>query len=127
MSRRYLMALEAASALERGKAVDAFLGPCEREGKHGIRWLQFRKSRGGVELHVFESADSKSHEFTDVYEFAPLDPSLYDGDASQVEQFLSFDQCLAAVEAQWPGVSKRLVNEFVIQEEYADFLRNVAE
>lgn len=89
MSRRHLTPSEAASALGRGKAVDALLGPCERDGQLGIRWIQLRKSQGGVELHVFESADSKSLEFTDVYEFAPLDPSLYDGDATQVEQFLS--------------------------------------
>jgi hypothetical protein len=124
MTRRYLTRSEAVSALGRGKSVDALLGPCSREGNHGIRWVQVRARSAKFELHLFESADSKSEEFTDVYEFAPLDPDLDGGDADEVQLFSNFDECLAALDGRWPGASSKLVNEFVIQDEYAEYLRS---
>ncbi len=127
MPRRYLSHSEAQAALTRGKAIEAFLGGCAQQDVPGIRWLQIRLRSGSYDLRVYESADPQNPEFLDVYEFGPLNPELEFDEAEEVHVLSDFDACLAIVESQCPGASSRLVNEFMIQDEYADYLRTSSE
>ncbi|MBP1153099.1 hypothetical protein JOD69_004971 [Methylocaldum sp. RMAD-M] len=122
MARRYLTQSEAESALSRGKATECFLGACVRDGKPGIRWLSARVSNEGFTVSVYESANIRSAEFTDVYEFGPLDPELEFEDPVETFSADSFSKLTAELERRFFCCTERLVNEFVIQDEYADYL-----
>jgi hypothetical protein len=123
MPRRYLTEAEAMSALRRGKAVEAFLGACSRDGAPGVRWLQVCERSTGLDLRVYESADVGSEDFLDLYEFGPLDPALDQDEANEVHSFLTFGECVRMVEDRWPGAALKLVNEGIVQDEYAEYLR----
>ena len=123
MPRRYLSFTEAHAAFRRGKAVEVFLGGFLLSGSHGIRWVQIRGLPNGCELHLYETADLGSEDYTDVYEFGPLDPELEQYEANEVPTFASFEECLKTLETRWPSAPSRLTNEFMVQDEYADYLR----
>ncbi len=122
MVRRYLSLTEAGEVLRRGESVECFVGAIEREGERGIRWLSIRSHGSGVEVAVYESADLGSGNFTDVHEFWPLDDSLEFEDPAQRLTFCTFSEAVKAIESSYPGSASRLVNELVVQEEYADFI-----
>ena len=122
MSRRYLNLQEAESALKRGKAVECFLGGCERDGHAGIQWLRVRVSKSEIDVSVYETADLGDDSFLDIYEFGPLDPDLELADANEVKSFTAFDKAMEFIEQRFSGSSKRLLNEFMIQDEYADYI-----
>ncbi len=111
------------AALRSGRAVEAFLGGCSRAGAPGVRWLQIRERPTAFDLHVYESADLGSGDFLDLYEFGPLDPSLEQDQASEFHSFLTFGECVRMMEERWPGAALKLVNEGIVQDEYADYLR----
>ncbi|MCU8058858.1 hypothetical protein L5L78_22215, partial [Shewanella sp. SM34] len=118
--RRYLNLQEAESALKRGKAVECFLGGCERDGRAGIQWLSVRVSKSEIDVSVYETADLGDESFLDIYEFGPLDPDLED--ANEVKSYTSFGQAIEFIEQRFAGSSERLLNEFMIQDEYADYI-----
>ena len=99
------------------------MGGCELSGVKGIRWAQLRAAGSKVQLQVFESRDFGSEELADVYEFGPLDPDLEFEDANEVLDFEDIDTCLRTLEERWAGASNRLTNEFLVQDEYLDYLR----
>lgn len=122
MSRRYLLTDEVGALLRRGTAVEGFLGACSRDGKQGVRWLSLRSSGEDLELRIYESADIGSSEYLDVYEFGPLNSELQIGEADETFSFADLQSCLAALSRRFPGASERLVNQGIIQDEYADFI-----
>lgn len=122
MIRRYLNLQDAESALKRGKAVECFLGRCERDDNPGIQWLRIRSSKCELEVSLYETADLGDESFLDIYEFGPLDPELGLGDANEVKSFTSFGHAIEFIEQRFAGSSERLLNEFMIQDEYADYI-----
>jgi hypothetical protein len=122
MTRRYLLRDEVDGALRRGNSVECFLGSCERAGKPGVRHLSLNLDDGTVVVGLFETQDLGDPAFLDLYEFGPLNDALGLGDAEQTVRFSSLDECLAFMEDHWPGSSGHLINEGVLQDEYADFL-----
>lgn len=122
MSRRYLTPSEAESALRRGKSVECFIGPFERNGEKGVRWLSIRNSQGGVSALIYESADIGNEDFLDIYAFGPLDPDLDFEDAAETIAATSFREAISIIEKSFPNVSSRIVNEGIVQDEYADFI-----
>ena len=123
MARRYLLVDEIASALRRGKAVECFLGPCRAGDDLGIRWLSLREAPGGeVCACVFESRDEGSPDFLDVYEFSPLRVELELGEPEERMMFPNLSECLASISERWPEAPARMVNQDVVQDEYADFI-----
>jgi hypothetical protein len=113
---------EALSALKRGKAVECFLGSCERNGARGIRHASVTLVGDEVQLRVFHTADKGNAAFLDLYEFDPLDSSLSPGDADEVSAFPTLEACAAAVQVRWPERGLRFVNEGVLQDEYRDYI-----
>lgn len=122
MTRRYLLKDEVGAALRRGRSVECFLGACGSAGKPGVRLLSMDLADGVFVARLFEMQDLGGPAFLDLYEFAPLDCAVEHGDADQIFSFGSLEECLAFIHQRWPGSSERLVNEGVIQDEYADFV-----
>ncbi|UBX47484.1 hypothetical protein LDO51_09745 [Providencia alcalifaciens] len=122
MSRRYLNLQEAELALKRGKAVECFLGGCERDSRAGIQWLSIRGSKSEIDVSIYETADLGDESFLDIYEFGPLDPDLELEDANEVKSLTSFGQAIEFIEQRFAGSSERLVNELMIQDEYAEYI-----
>lgn len=125
MSRRYLLKDEIEGVLRRGKAVECFLGPHTFDGQRGVQYLVLRQRGAAVEAELFRSKDSGGAGLYDIYEFAPLNPRVADGDPDQLEKFGTIDQCLRWMAEQWPGSTARLVNQGVLESEYADYLAEV--
>jgi hypothetical protein len=120
--RRYLSLAEAEATLRRGKSVECFLGRCERDGQSGIRWLSFRGNAKTVQVSVFETADQGGEGMLDLYEFGPLDSSRELDEADEELHFTDFAEAIAELNTRFPVVSTKLVNEGVVQNEYADFI-----
>jgi hypothetical protein len=124
MGRRYLTSDEADGALRRGKVVECFLGACASDDGVGIARISISLVGEVTELSLFKSADIGSAEFLDVYAFPPLNASPEQDEPDEVCAFASLEECLVSMEARWPGSSERLVNEFVVQDEYRDYMVN---
>ena len=122
MGRRYLTLPEAEAALNRGKSIECFIGSCTRNNEIGIRWLTVSISTAGLSVRLFESADIGDQNFTDVYEFGPLDPDLEFEDAKEAVDVPDFPAFVSFIEERFPGASSRLVNQFLVQDEYAEFI-----
>lgn len=122
MNRRYLYKDEVAAALRRGKTVECFLGRCERAGTLGVGHISIDITDDMIVARLFETEDMGSPAFLDIYEFGALNRALQQGEPDLIVSFTSLDECLTFMEARWPGSSERLVNEGVLQDEYADFL-----
>ena len=60
--------------------------------------------------------------FIDVYDFDPLNPELEFEGPDETLSFSSFIEFLTEIEKKSSGSTSRLVNEFIIQDEYADYL-----
>jgi hypothetical protein len=122
MTRRYLLRHEVEMALNRGKTVECFLGPCGSAKKPGVRRLSIDLVEGAVVARLFETQDVGNPAFLDLYEFGPLNEALGQDDADEVVSIPSLEECFAIIEKRWPGSSGRLVNERILQNEYADFV-----
>lgn len=122
MTRRYLLKGEVASALHRGKVIECFLGRCERQGKLGVRHLAIGATGPMIIVRLYETQDIGSPAILDLYEFGPLNRALEHGDPDQCFSFSSLDECLTFINQRWPGSGDHLVNEGVLQDEYADFI-----
>lgn len=113
---RHLTLLQIESALSCGKSVEQFLGSHRTDG---LAWLEIRPAQGRLQLWLFEVFDDGHSEFLDVYSFSPLA-----GEWPEVP--LSFhDSATEALHTagQIPGAKPdRWVNQFVLQDEYRDFL-----
>ena len=122
MSRRYLTSSEAEAAMNRGKSVECFLGFCQRDSKPGIKWFSARAGGNGIRVSVYETADLGNEDFIDIYEFGPLNPDLELEDPDEIIDFFSFAEFSSEIEKKFSGSTSRLVNEFIIQDEYADYI-----
>ena len=105
------------SALNRGKAVEQFLGG---DGET-IQWISLRLDDEGVQVTHFHVEDPSDPEYLDVYNFALVDEGNYDG---TMTEFPSLEAALAFCAEKYGTRADRFVNEFVVQDEYSDFLKN---
>ncbi|WP_156402186.1 hypothetical protein [Caulobacter sp. Root1472] len=122
MSRRYLIRDEVDGALRRGRTVECFLGGFQRDGLNGIRRIALSLVDGTVILNLYESRDFGGIVFLDLYVFGPFDANLELDEPDEAMSFIELEDCLGAMEQRWPGSSGRLVNEGVLQDEYADYV-----
>ena len=123
MGRRYLTDFEIWNALHRGKAVEAFIGPCSFEGEKGIKWLSINK-KDQFQISIFVSSDFGHENNLDLYSFGPLDPDLESDEPNEQIVFDQIEDCLHEIEIRFPESRRKLVNEFGVQDEYLDFIQN---
>jgi len=91
-------------------------------GEAGSSTLVHNLVDGTVVTRVFETQDVGNPGFLDLYEFGPLNEALGQDEADEIVSFPALDDCLVVIEQRWHGSSSRLVNEGVLQNEYADFV-----
>jgi hypothetical protein len=111
---RYLTPDQIESAIRRGKCVEQLL---ERPAADQLSWIQLRPVDKGVELWRYEVFDEGSEEFLDAYSFTPVED---DGPESPEETYPDSTTACAAAEAKFSATPERWVNQFMIQDEYAD-------
>jgi hypothetical protein len=121
MGRRYLTPSEVASALARGKHVEAFLGGFDADGIAAIRWLDLNGDGSQVYGEVWESPDCGSEDYVDVYGFGSLNG---DDEPAIIFRWNSIEEAFSIIDSQFPGATSRLVNQGVVQKEYLDYKRS---
>lgn len=124
MSRRYLSQQEVESALNRGKSVECFIGYCSRDNRDGIRWFSLSSEGSTIKLSLFESADLGSEDYLDLYEFGPLNEELELEDPDMEIEFGSLSKVYKWLTSNYPSATSKLVNQFVVQDEYHDYIIN---
>ncbi len=87
-----------------------------------MRHLAITSTDAVLVARVFETEDLGGPAFLDLYEFGPLNRSLEHGEPDQSASFASLDECLRFMDERWPSSSERLVNQGMLQDEYADFV-----
>jgi hypothetical protein len=117
---RYLTTAFAMGALRRGRQIEQFLGPCEADGRAGVRWIEIVPAGGAYEVVLHEMLDLD--EIADVYEF----PDLVVHDEEYFGEILGMadDEADAmALAARHGAEDGRWVNQGVVGVEYHDMVR----
>ncbi|WP_394393207.1 hypothetical protein [Shewanella woodyi] len=116
MSRRYLTLQEAESSLNRGKAVEIFLGSFNHDSEKCVRWASFSKSASGVTGSLWEAFDQGSIDYLDIYTFDS--PS---GEYDETTKSVTAENLKSAASALKID-DFNFVNQGMVQDEYADYL-----
>ena len=124
MTRRYLTIAEAKANLNRGKSIECFLGGCVNDNRLGIEWFSISKVKDGYLAQIYQTADLGSEEYIDIYSFGPLNEDLEYEEADDSLSGSSFEQVINLLEKRFKRTGFKLVNQFVVQDEYLDFIRN---
>jgi hypothetical protein len=123
---RYLARPFIVSALHRGKPVEQFLGAREVDGERILRWIELSPASGdAVEIRVRDVYDEGDESYLDLYDFTEVesDDDEEDDDDAPSATAASLDEAIALCRDRWGADPDRWVNEGVIQDEYADLLR----
>ena len=114
---RYLVADQMESALRRGKSVEQFLGG----SSDGIviSWIVICPKDDEFQLWHFEVCDDGHEECLDLYSFSPASG---DWPEAPVSTHAAPDDALAAAVRAFNADPSRWVNQFMIQDEYRDYL-----
>jgi hypothetical protein len=113
---RYLTSAQIESAMGREKPVEQFLGS---SGEGSIAWLEIRPALDGFQLWRFEVMDGGTEDFVDLYSFSPVEGDWPEEPLSVHDTLVDAMHAAAALCGASPD---RWVNQFVIQEEYEDYL-----
>ena len=118
---RHLPLVSVSEALRRGQSVEQFLGrtPDLSGGVH-IRWVELRPTERSIEVWVHDVEDIGNEDLLDLYSFPYLDPDVTDPAAA----FHDSDAALAYVMETLAIASSRWVNQFLLQDEYLDYVRS---
>ena len=117
---RHLTESNIESAVHRGRYVEQFLRPTTINDAAVLRWLELRTTADQFTLTLYEVFDDGSEDCLDVYSFEQVSP-----DEEPVRHsFPTLDAALAFAESSYSAPRNRYVNQAVIQDEYADYLRN---
>jgi hypothetical protein len=117
---RYLTNGYLRTALRQGKSIEQFLGGSGSSEHKTIRWLGIRSNDNSFCLTFYEAIDEGSESFHDLYEFTCEPP-----DEDPPEYFFATIEEALEYSASTFGASRsRWVNAGVVQDDYADYLRN---
>jgi 2,4-dienoyl-CoA reductase-like NADH-dependent reductase (Old Yellow Enzyme family) len=121
---RYLTESFAVGALNRGRPVEQFLGPVATSDRSGVSYVEVRPVRGAYELYVYTVEDVGHEGFFDLIEFPPFDADAEEEDFGRLVATVQDPMsALDAAEEIAGAVRARWVNEGMVQDEYADFVR----
>ena len=116
---RYLNAYYIRTALQRGKTIGQFLGGGATGEHRTIRWLDIRPDGERFCLAYYEAIDEGSDSFLDLYEFPYASPD----DDPPEHFFNTIEEVLRYSGSAYGASDSRWVNQFVVQDEYADYLK----
>ncbi len=114
---RHLVADQIGAALRRGKSVEQFLGG-SADGTV-ISWIEICPKADEFQLWHFEVCDDGHDEFLDLYSFSPASG---DWPEAPVSAHATPDEALAEAVRAFRADPSRWVNQFLIQDEYRDYL-----
>ena len=117
---RHLTESNIESALQRGRYVEQLISPATISDATILRWLELRATDDRFTLTLHEVFDDGSEDDLDVYSFEQVSPD----DEPVRHSFPTLDEVLAFAESSYSAPRDRYVNQAVIQDEYADYLRN---
>jgi hypothetical protein len=117
---RHLDRTLVASVLKRGRSVENFVGRVPGTTVPSIRYIELRPVQDSVEVWVHDRDDSGGLEFTDLVEFAPLDPER---DEQPNAAFVDIEAAIAYAESTFGAARDRWTNVTVCHDDYADFVR----
>ncbi|RBP46604.1 hypothetical protein [Arenicella xantha] len=89
----------------------------------GIRWFAIDWVKNGYQAAIYETADLGNKEFLDFPEFGPLDPNVEFGDPNRTIESPDIDRLFELLEIEFPGCTNKLVNQFISQYEYLDYIQ----
>jgi hypothetical protein len=121
---RYLDQAFIEPTLNRGKAIECFLGPGgDYQGEPTIRWISLRKEDVAFVARLYEALDPRNPEFLDIYalRFTAEEPD----EPVREERHDTLEAALAQVR-EWGGDSGRFVNEGMAATSTATILREPA-
>jgi len=117
---RYLTRSQIQSALSRGRHVEQLLSPTTINGATVLRWIDLHPANDQFAIRLYEVFDDGSEDYLDIYSFEPVNPD----EEPTPRSFDSLDDALSFAESSYTASRDRYVNQAVIQDEYADYLRN---
>ena len=117
---RYLTRSQIQSALSRGRHVEQLLSPTTINGATVLRWIDLHPANDQFAITLYEVFDDGSEDYLDIYSFEPVNPD----EEPTPRSFDSLDDALSFAESSYTASRDRYVNQAVIQDEYADYLRN---
>ena len=119
---RHLSEVQARARLSLGKSIVQFLSRQEEGNYALIKWLTI--SQGGDEkaysIYYSEVLDEDPENVLDLVELTPADPD----NSPVVSEFDSPEETLAFAALTYNALPDRYVTEGLINDEYADYLRN---
>jgi hypothetical protein len=108
------------STLNRGKAIECFLGAGnDYEGQPTIRWTSVSREGDVFVTRLYEAVDPRNPALLDVYAFQSTADEP--GEPLQVAHHDTLDRALQQVR-RWGGDGGRFVNEGMVGDEYGDYL-----
>ncbi|MEU2624769.1 hypothetical protein ABZ642_42800 [Streptomyces sp. NPDC007157] len=121
---RYLTEAFVVGALKRGRPVEQFLGPIGAPGRPGVSYVEIRPAKASYEVYVHTVEDVGHEKFFDLVEFPPFDA---DEDEEEFGRLVATAEdpsvALTTAEEATGAVPGRWVDESMVQDEYADFVR----
>jgi hypothetical protein len=108
------------SALQRGRCVEQLISPRRVNDATYLRWLELHATDEQFTLTLYEVFDDGSDDYLDVYSFEQVSP----GEDPVRHSFATLDEALAFAHASYSAPQDHYVDQGVIQDEYADYLRN---
>ncbi|EDY16957.1 conserved hypothetical protein [Chthoniobacter flavus Ellin428] len=117
---RHLTESNIQSALQRGRYVEQLIRPTTINDAGVLRWLELRATDDQFTLTLHEVFDDGSPDYLDVYSFERISPD----DDPMRHSFSTLEDALAFAESSYSAARDRYVNQAVIQDEYADYLRD---
>jgi hypothetical protein len=113
------------STLNRGKAIECFVGGGSVDGAPTVRWVAIRKEPDDDDYvaSLREVYDPRDPEFLDVGEFQSVTAEPDEPIAEQ--RFTDLDTALAFATKDWGASEDRFVVEGMVGHEYEEYLRNL--
>jgi len=122
MAVNYLSEKQALQQLSAGRSIEQWLGHKVETNYRLINWLRVdREKTNEYSVSLFMAFDEGDFNFLDVYEFSPFDPDLPYG---EITTFESKEAALKFSVDKYKAQSNHFVGQGVIQDIYADFLKN---
>jgi len=117
MSRRYLSTIEANIKLKQNKTIEIFLGGFISNLTKCIRWVSITQKEDSIVAEIWEVLDEGSPNYLDVYSFSSLSSEFK---PTKIITGNTLEEILDKLNL----TDSKLVNQGIIQDEYADYLEN---
>lgn len=118
---RHLTPVFALGALRRGKEIEQFLGPVERGGRRGVRWIALSPGNNGIGVYLQEVEDIPSETFRDITDQPPLDPDDETW-GKKITTVATPEEAIGLAEQEFGAIADRWVNLGFIGAEYCDYV-----